>query len=153
MPLHDWSRVEFGIFHDFHTAWITEIRNALNAGLLPKDYFALAEQHAGEYVADVLALHVPSPPEESTRLNIPDGESGGGTTLAEAPPKISLHEKIELEITGIQRHVGIRHLSSHRVVALLEIVSPGNKNSEARYETFVHYNGGRHPSACGRIAD
>jgi hypothetical protein len=138
MPLHDWSRVESGIFHDFHTAWITEIRKALNAGLLSKGYYALAEQHAGENVADALALHVPSPPEESTRLKVPGGESGGGIALAEAPPKISLHEKIELEITEIQRHVAIRHLSSHRVVALLEIVSPGNKNNEARFETFVH---------------
>jgi hypothetical protein len=41
MPLHDWSRVESGIIHDFHTAWITEIRNALNAGLLSKDYYAV----------------------------------------------------------------------------------------------------------------
>jgi hypothetical protein len=94
MPLHDWSRVESEIFHAFHTGWITSIQNSLNAGLLPKDYYALAEQHAGEYVADVLALHVPSPPEEATRLNTPGGESGGGTALAEAPPRISLHEKI-----------------------------------------------------------
>ena len=138
MPLHDWSRVESGIFHAFHTSWITAIQNALNAGLLPKIYYALAEQHAGEFVADVLALHVPSAPEELTRIPVPDSETGGGTALAEAPPKISLHEKIELEITEIQRYLAIRHLSSHRIIALLEIVSPGNKNSEARYENFVH---------------
>jgi hypothetical protein len=59
MPLHNWSRVASEIFHDFQTAWITEIRNKLNAGLLPENYYALAEQHAGDYVADVLALRVP----------------------------------------------------------------------------------------------
>ncbi len=42
MPLHDWSRVESGIFHAFHGSWITEIQIALNAGLLPADYYALA---------------------------------------------------------------------------------------------------------------
>ena len=28
MPIHDWSRVDAGIFHDFHQAWTIEIRNA-----------------------------------------------------------------------------------------------------------------------------
>ncbi len=35
MPFHDWTRVEPGIFHDFHLAWIGELRRALNSGLLP----------------------------------------------------------------------------------------------------------------------
>lgn len=30
MPLHDWTSVAPGAFHDFHLAWIAEIRNALN---------------------------------------------------------------------------------------------------------------------------
>src|SRR5262245_65409977 len=46
MPVHDWSRIDAGIFHDFHHAWIEEIKRALNAGLLPVDYYALAEQQA-----------------------------------------------------------------------------------------------------------
>lgn len=41
MPVHDWTRVEAGIFHDFHTVWIGQIRNALNEGLLPAGYYAL----------------------------------------------------------------------------------------------------------------
>ena len=89
MPLHDWSRVESGIFHAFHTAWITEIQNKLNAGLLPENYYALAEQHASDYVADVLALHVPPTPEEISRFVFADDE--WGTALAEAPQKISQH--------------------------------------------------------------
>lgn len=137
MPLHNWSNVESGIFHDFHTAWIAEIRNALNAGLLPANYYALAEQHASDYVADVLTLHVPPTIEELTRLNAEE-ERSGGTAVAEAPPRISVHEKVEMEITEMQRFLSIRHLSSHRVVAILEIVSPGNKNNQARYEAFVH---------------
>jgi hypothetical protein len=54
MPVHDWTRVEAGMFHDFHNAWITELRNALNGGLLPPDYYALGEQHAGHFVGDIL---------------------------------------------------------------------------------------------------
>src|SRR6266478_5165711 len=41
------ERVEAGIFHDFHTVWIGTLRTALNEGLLPQGYYALAEQHAG----------------------------------------------------------------------------------------------------------
>jgi hypothetical protein len=26
MPVHDWTRVEAGIFHAFHVAWIPEIQ-------------------------------------------------------------------------------------------------------------------------------
>src|SRR2546423_13207152 len=59
MPIHDWTRVEAGIFHDFHLAWIGELRRVLNAGLLPPDYYALAEQIAGELGPDVLTLQTP----------------------------------------------------------------------------------------------
>jgi hypothetical protein len=43
MPIHDWSRVDANLFHDFHQAWSVAIRTALNAGLLPKGYSALVE--------------------------------------------------------------------------------------------------------------
>ena len=59
MPIHDWTRVEDGIFHHFHNAWNNELSNALNGGLLPPDYYALTEQHAGLRIADVLTLHAP----------------------------------------------------------------------------------------------
>ena len=36
MPVHDWTRVAAGIFHDFHTVWTGALRNVLNEGLLPK---------------------------------------------------------------------------------------------------------------------
>src|SRR5438552_743204 len=45
MGVHDWTRVDAGIFHDFHTTWVGQFRTALNSGLLPGNYYALAEQH------------------------------------------------------------------------------------------------------------
>jgi hypothetical protein len=33
MPIHDWSRVDAGIFHAFHHDWITELARALNHSL------------------------------------------------------------------------------------------------------------------------
>jgi hypothetical protein len=47
MPIHDWSRVYAGLFHDFHQSWSIYIKSALNAGLLPRGLTALVEQKAG----------------------------------------------------------------------------------------------------------
>ena len=30
MPMHDWSRVYSGMFHDFHQSWSIRIKDALN---------------------------------------------------------------------------------------------------------------------------
>lgn len=56
MPVHDWTRVDAGIFHDFHNVWLGELRNVLNGGLLPAGYYAMTEQPAGKYITDVLTL-------------------------------------------------------------------------------------------------
>jgi hypothetical protein len=54
MPVHDWTRVDAGIFHVFHHRWISAISDALNQGILPPDYYALPEQHAAGFGPDVL---------------------------------------------------------------------------------------------------
>ena len=56
MPLHDWSRVPAGLFHDFHQTWSIQIKLALNAGILPKGLSALVEQRSGPRESDVLAI-------------------------------------------------------------------------------------------------
>jgi hypothetical protein len=81
MPMHDWTKVEPGIFHAFHHEWISDISRALNRGLLPSSYYALPEQALPEQVAagfgpDVLTLQGPSE-EEKER---PRQERNGGTT-------------------------------------------------------------------------
>ena len=40
MPIHDWTRVDAGIFHHFHLEWISSIQRKLNQGILPADYYA-----------------------------------------------------------------------------------------------------------------
>ena len=46
MPMHDWTKVEAGIFHAFHHRWISALSDVLNGGRLPADYYALPEQIA-----------------------------------------------------------------------------------------------------------
>jgi hypothetical protein len=92
MPVHDWTRVYPGVFHDFHQTWITEIKRALNAGLLPPDYYAMAEQVAGGLVPDVLA---PKGPPADLRSSAGSGE--GGIALATRPPNAQFHAKSEID--------------------------------------------------------
>src|SRR5438552_10550569 len=109
MPVHDWTRVEAGILHDFHNAWILEIANMLNGGLLPAGYYALTEQHAGKYVADLLALHATTPPNPFPPLP----SDSGGLALAEVPPKISRKLISTGSYRRLRRTLAIRHVSGH----------------------------------------
>lgn len=134
MPVHDWTRVEAGIFHDFHTAWIAEIRSAFNEGVLPEGYYALAEQHTGRAIADVLTLH--ASPASSEPL--PPLPAAGGTAVAEAPPKVRRRQTVAPPgLLARHRTLAIRHVSGHRLVALLEIVSPANKDRREHVEAFA----------------
>ncbi len=129
MPVHDWTRVDAGTFHAFHTLWIGEMMKALNAGLLPKGYYALAEQVATRMQTDVLTLQTP------TRV-MPRPSPNGGVAVAEAPPHVRLSVRPDparkpRHPTRRGRHLVIRHVSGHQVVALVEIVSPANKDRKA----------------------
>ncbi len=89
MPIHDWTRVTAGIWHDFHLAWLAEIRNVLNDGLLP-------------------------------------------------PPRTRISAEAEMDDYVLKRRtLVIRHAGGERIVALLEIVSPGNKSARHALRAFV----------------
>jgi hypothetical protein len=132
MPIHDWARVDAGIFHDFHLGWIAELRRALNGGLLPPDYYALAEQIAGGLGPDVITLQHP------TNGAPPAPEPKGGVALATAPPQVQFRARAEADLYAAKaKALTIRHASNHRVVAMIEIVSPGNKNNRHGMRAFV----------------
>jgi hypothetical protein len=138
MPIHDWTRVETGIFHDFHQGWIQEIKRALNAGILPEDYYALAEQYAAGFGPDVLTLEGPA---EGNGASSPSGgttssSSGGGLLLA--PPKACLAAETDMAFyRSKQSTVAVRHVSGDRIVAMVEVVSPSNKSSRHGFRSFV----------------
>ena len=60
MPIHDWTRVKAGTYHNFHVLWMSTITNRLNAGLLPPGFFAMAEQIIGRPETDVVTLQTGS---------------------------------------------------------------------------------------------
>jgi hypothetical protein len=134
MPVHDWSRVFDGAFHDFHLAWIIELRNALNSGLLPGDYYAMAEQVARPTVPDVLTLQTANGSSHDW-----SGEPiSGATAVAVAPPRVRDRASLDLEIYARrQKSVVIRHISDDRIIALIEILSASNKSSKPEFRAFV----------------
>jgi hypothetical protein len=94
MPIHDWTRVDHGTFHDFHQGWAPQIRSALDDGLLPPDYEAKVEQHtddASEFASD--------------------------------------------PYTRLRKTITVRR--DDRIVALIELVPPGNKSSRHGIQAFV----------------
>lgn len=133
MPVHDWTRVSAGTFHDFHYSWVLEIKRALKRGLLPQGYYVMAEQFGGDLGApDVLTLQaVGTQPE-------PDGSLSGTATLTETPPVVHARTTIPRDAYARrQRALVIRHTSDDRIVAMIEVLSHGNKSNRHAIRSFL----------------
>lgn len=125
MPLHDWTRVPSGVYHDFHQSWCLYIRNALNAGRLPKGLTALVEQRSGAFESDVPTLEA-------------RGAKGdaGGTAVSTRPVTRLVTVSDRRFFASKASRVSIKHRLG-RTVAVIEIVSPGNKDSKPAFRDFV----------------
>ncbi len=142
MRIHNWRLANAGIFHDFHTSWLAHIKETLNAGVLPNGFYALAEQQAGDYGPDVVALKWGFDDMRNSDPHQPQGSDDcetGLVALAEAPPAVQLaveaSEETEYYLAR-RRSVVIRHSSDDHVVAIIEIVSSANKHSTDRVHDF-----------------
>jgi hypothetical protein len=134
MPVHDWTKVPAGIFHDFHHTWITELKRLLNGGLLPEGYYALAEQITGGFGPDVLTLQHEHA-DESSRLN-PGGIAA--QTATASPPQTRFHFRAETDRYAEKANViSLRHVSGDEIIAMIEIVSPGNKSGRRALGDFI----------------
>src|SRR5689334_9670906 len=103
MPIHDWTRVDAGLFHAFYLRWIAALSDALNAGGLPPGYFALPEQNVRGSIPDVLTLKLAPGGGE------PD-EDAGGLAVATVAPKVRLVRQTEAgRYARKASHVTVRH--------------------------------------------
>ena len=130
MPLHDWSRTDAGTYHDFHQVWTIEIRNALNRGILPPGYRAMADLKVGGTEPDVATIRLREVP------------SQGGVAVTDNPPQarqVARAAAAESEAAYYARkanRIVIRHRRGH-LVAAIELVSPGNKNNKNGIREFL----------------
>ena len=127
MPIHDWTRVRANRFHDFHQGWTIGVCNALNVGRLPSGYFAMVEKKAAHPKPDAITLDLPPAA----------APTPGGVPVDVAPPKARFVTRTEA--AGYARkanRITIRHPDGD-VVAVIEIVSPGNKDSRHAVRAFA----------------
>jgi hypothetical protein len=125
MPIHDWKPGFAWLFHHFHQEWIHALGRALNGGLLPPEFYAMTEQVTVGVEPDVLALRDVTAPRR-------DPATGG---LLVAEPRTRVVET--LAPPRRKNTVTVKHASDDRTVAVIEIVSPGNKDSRRALEAFV----------------
>jgi hypothetical protein len=138
MPVHDWTRVRPGTFHDFHTSWITHLKEVLNDGVLPSGFYAMVEQRAADVIPDVLTLETSDAP--SDPVGAPIDHRDGMIAVAERPPQVSFVASADAEavfFAAKRRTLVIRHATGDRIVALIEIVSPGNKQKHSAFSAFL----------------
>lgn len=138
MPIHDWKSVPAGIFHDFHQDWTVCLKHALNGGILPPGYYALVEQTSLGRHPDVLTFEIAKPPTASGGNGATSAASNGGVlTLTDAPPRVGITATIESDGFALKSNRVVVLDDVDEVVAVIEIVSPGNKSSRYRFESFV----------------
>lgn len=126
MPIHDWTRARANCFHDFRLNWIVQISRTLNTGLLPDGYYSLAERPSKSChpSAAFLPYH-PMP--------------AGARSLADDPIQTRHQSRADTESIRYARkadRIVIRR-PDDIVVALIEIVSPGNKSSGHAARSFA----------------
>ena len=110
MPIHDWTKVRSGTFHNFHVLWTAKTIDALNGGILPPGYFAMAEQNSNFEEDDFI--------------------------ITDASPKTRFVMPIEVERYAEKANRIAVHHELGDVVAIIEIVSPGNKDSSHAIRAF-----------------
>jgi hypothetical protein len=126
MTLHDWAPLPSGLFHHFHQDWSVEIARALNRGLLPDGYAALVEQRSGPVEGDVLTIE-----ETDSPSDLP-----AQTAVMERPRARIISTAHRDYYAARANRVVVRHHLG-RIVAVIEIVSPGNKSSRGAMNEFV----------------
>jgi hypothetical protein len=124
MPIHDWTRVPSGLFRDFHQSWSMRIKDALNAGRLPKGVAALVEQRAGPRESDVLAI-------EGRNRPRPGAGGDGGVAMMPRPVTQIVRRTTKEIYAGRANRIVVRHHLG-RIIAVIEIPLPGQQGQPRR---------------------
>lgn len=121
MPLQDWSVAADNVFRAFHLLLLGDLSRALNDHVLPAGYFARPEEYLGPFQADVLTLESGGALGSSARSRAEAADLVPTATIA--PPRFDPLR---------QRRLTVFSARDERRVAVIEVVSPGNKDSARR---------------------
>jgi hypothetical protein len=139
MPLRDhfhppWS--EENPWEGFHSAWVNTMVRHLNGSLLPPNFRAFPQIHLGPFVeADVATLERLAGSGTSSLVDA--GSPNGGAPALWAPPEAVQtldvefpgQDSFELRVCDVRRGM--------RLVAVVELVSPRNKDRPEERQTFA----------------
>ena len=131
MQIHDWKKTPHGLFHHFHQQWSAAICDKLNTDVLPNGFYTLIEQHSAAVAQEFLTLqrHLKSAPSQRPR---------GGIAVAESPPKTHIINRgSEAEVYAAKANKLAIRDKLGELIAVIEIVSPGNKHSKLAIRKFV----------------
>lgn len=137
MPMHDWTRAGAGAYHNFRFLWVAALIDRLNAGLLPAGFFAMAERSIGQPESDC-GMKSNAGDGRNPQSEIRNPESRGCPIApVRSRTRFVLSVPPEQERYARKTHrVIVRHELGD-VVAVIEIVSPGNKDRLLSLQTFV----------------
>jgi Protein of unknown function (DUF4058) len=133
MPVHDWARVDAGIFHDFHHSWLSEIARALNDELLPSNCYALIERQATEVRWRLTGL----PSEREVRHRTGDGDSRPGQVFTDPPALSPLNEPEAMAYRRKKNSVVVRTAEDDELVALVDVLCPVDKGCRHALHSLV----------------
>jgi hypothetical protein len=137
MPIHDWSLVEPRRFQHFHGAWALRLCDLFNEQLLPKPFYAASETSFGQIEPDVLTFHARSV--RPWDVASEDWRHGRKVlAVDEQPPQAAeIYQASQDTFVNKQKCVVIREAETEKLISIIEILSPGNKDSRNRMELLL----------------
>jgi hypothetical protein len=135
MPLGDhfhlpWS--EQNPWEGFHSAWVNTLVRHLNGHLLPRRYRAVPQVHLGPYVEADVATYDREPLTPQP-LSADSTNGGAAWTSAEMVQTLEIDLPTQ-DVFEVRIHDEER---GRRLVAAVELVSPGNKDRAESRQAFV----------------
>ena len=132
MPMHDWTRVDSWVYHDFHTGFIVSLCRGINERL-PAKYYAMKEQSLNVMIPDVMTLERSDSVDDEPSTTTLDNSYHTSAVL----PCVQVIDRVNVNVGFKQKRIVVYRKEDDRVVGIVELVSPGNKSSRVEYRRFV----------------
>jgi hypothetical protein len=128
-------------WESFHSRWINSIADALNE-VLPESYFSEPESHAGVSLEIDVGTFRGSREDTSSSNGQPAGQSAtNGATAVATLPRVFLpgtpHESVKTAFSDDFEIRIFRESGGAKLVAAIELISPGNKDDAEARRTFA----------------
>ncbi|HEY7426661.1 MAG TPA: DUF4058 family protein [Gemmataceae bacterium] len=119
-------------WESFHSAWANTIVRRLNSRWLSRPYRSAPQVHLGALVEVDVATF-----EENPRDTDVGGSNGGVATAVWAPPRPAVSVAVDLPAQDVFEVRVYEERRGRRLVAVVELVSPGNKDRTESRQAFA----------------